>query len=221
MRAGISGATGLAGFDGDDAWLVAAQPASGAGIGSRRIGTFQRHHAGRSSEIGGSRVQAGIGGSKRVASGLKKRRTVRAKSSPVKAALELAVVRDSMKSLAIRVYMTADGEVDRDLLSQLVFLIGMGAEVASNVPDLAARAKALHAALRTLLGMSVAGGHWQEGQARLMNGFAKEGAEIALRHPGIANQVKGSAVHLAARIARGVATMNDVAGVEIYRGVEA
>lgn len=70
----------MAGFYGNGARLVAAQPAPGAGIGSRRIGTFQRHHVGRSSEIGGSRIQAGAGGSKKLASGLKKRRTVRAKS---------------------------------------------------------------------------------------------------------------------------------------------
>lgn len=156
-----------------------------------------------------------------MASGLKKRRTVRAKSNPVRAALELAVVRDSMKSLAIRVYMTADGEVDRDLLSQLVFLIGLGAEVAMNVPGPIERAKSMHAALRTLLGMSVDGGRWQASQARLMHGVATEATELAMRHKAVALQLQGSAVHLATRVARGEATMADVAGAEIYKGIDA
>lgn len=155
-----------------------------------------------------------------MASGLKKRRTVRAKSSPVKAALELAVVRDSMKSLAIRVYLTEDGEVDRDLLSQLVFLIGLGADVAMNVPGPIERAKAMHAALRTLLGMSVNGGRWQASQARLMHFIATEATELSMRHKVVGLQLKDAAVHLATRVARGEATMADVAGAEIYKGVE-
>lgn len=137
----------------------------------------------------------------------------RRKWSPVTAAVTQQALRHSAQSLAIRVYLTEDGEVDRDLLSQLAFVIGLGAEVALGTGG----ARSLHGALRSLLAMAVDGGRWQSAQAGLMHRMVDEALSLSLKHTPLAMERMGNALWVSGRILRGEARMDDVAGAEVYQ----
>ncbi len=121
-----------------------------------------------------------------------------------------------LADIAIKAHLTADGQVDRDLIANLAFIIGLGAEVSVRLDNDLDRTKRLHAALRTLLAMSVDGGRWQAAQTSRLYGLAKEGQALAIDHVNLGMQAHPAASALSARIAEGVATMADVAGAEVY-----
>lgn len=144
------------------------------------------------------------------------RRKVRRATNPVNMAVARWDIGQAMGDIAIRAYLTQDQATDRDLIAQLAFVIGIGADVAANLPGYPS-ARAMHGALRTLLSMSVDGGRWQASQARLMHEIATEASQLAITHAGLAQTMQGAALHLSHRIATGTATMDDVVGAEIYR----
>ena len=138
----------------------------------------------------------------------------RRKWSPVTAAVTQQALRQSANNLAIRVYLTDDGESDLNLLSELAFVIGLGAEVALATGG----SRSLHGALRSLLAMAVDGGRWQAAQAGLMHRMVDEALALSLKHTPLAMGRTGNALWVSGRIARGEAGMDDVAGAEVYQG---
>ena len=140
----------------------------------------------------------------------------RSRENPIARAVAKRRMGSLLADIAIKAHLTADGQVDRDLIANLAFIIGLGAEVSVRLDNDLDRAKRLHAALRTLLAMSVDGGRWQAAQTSRLYGLAKEGQALAIDHVNLGMQAHPAASALSARIAEGVATMADVAGAEVY-----
>ena len=124
-------------------------------------------------------------------------------------------MRKTLADIAIKAHLTPDGEVDRFLIAEFAFVIGLGAEVAIAMQD-EQRARRLHSALRTLLGMSVNGGRWQAAQSARMYELACEANKLAIDNVDLALPRYVGARNLSDAIAGGTARMDDVAGVEIY-----
>lgn len=120
-----------------------------------------------------------------------------------------------MTTVSIAVYMTADGEPARDLLSHLGWVIGIGAEIAAAVAPSLPQAKRLHAALRTVIQLGIDNA-WQAAQAGVLSNAANEASALLIAHPGIGVEQISSGDYIAARIRDGAARLTDVAGAEIY-----
>ena len=144
-------------------------------------------------------------------------RRAASKRSLVTVAVEQYRMRRVLDDIAIRAYLTLDGAIDRELIAQFVFLIGLGAEVSMNLADDLERTKRLHAGLRTLVGMSVSGGRWQASQATRLLDLAREAQALAIKHERIAIPLYPFAAELSDRVASGGASMADVAGAEVYQ----
>lgn len=138
-------------------------------------------------------------------------------SHPVATAVANARMASHMTTVSIAVYMTADGEPARDLLSHLGWVIGIGAEIAAAVAPGHPQAKRLHAALRTVVQLSTDNA-WQAAQAGVLADAANEASALLIAHPGIGVEQISSGDYIAARIRDGVARLTDVAGAEIYAG---
>ena len=146
---------------------------------------------------------------------MKKRKS---KTNPVLRAVVTEGMRKTLADIAIKAHLTPDGEVDRFLIAEFAFVIGLGAEVAIAMQD-EQRARRLHSALRTLLGMSVNGGRWQAAQSARMYELACEANKLAIDNVDLALPRYVGARNLSDAIAAGNARMEDVAGVEIYAEV--
>ena len=140
----------------------------------------------------------------------------RSRENPIARAVAKRRMGSLLADIAIKAHLTADDQVDRDLIANLAFVIGLGAEVSVRLDNDLDRTKRLHAALRTLLAMSVDGGRWQAAQTSRLYGLAKEGQALAIDHVNLGMQAHPAASALSARIAEGVATMADVAWAEVY-----
>ena len=143
---------------------------------------------------------------------MKKRKS---KTNPVLRAVVTEGMRKTLADIAIKAHLTPDGEVDRFLIAEFAFVIGLGADVAIAMQD-EQRARRLHSALRTLLGMSVNGGRWQAAQSARMYELACEANKLAIDNVDLALPRYVGARNLSDAIAAGTARMDDVAGVEIY-----
>ena len=139
----------------------------------------------------------------------------KSKTNPVLRAVVTEGMRKTLADIAIKAHLTPDGEVDRFLIAEFAFVIGLGAEVAIAMQD-EQRARRLHSALRTLLGMSVNGGRWQAAQSARMYELACEANKLAIDNVDVALPRYVGARNLSDAIAAGNARMEDVAGVEIY-----
>ena len=143
---------------------------------------------------------------------MKKRKS---KTNPVLRAVVTEGMRKTLADIAIKAHLTPDGEVDLFLIAEFAFVIGQGAEVAIDMQD-EQRARRLHSALRTLLGMSVNGGRWQAAQSARMYELACEANKLSIDNVDLALPRYVGARNLSDAIAAGNARMEDVAGVEIY-----
>lgn len=143
---------------------------------------------------------------------MKKRKS---KTNPVLRAVVTEGMRKTLADIAIKAHLTPDGEVDRVLIAEFAFVIGLGAEVAIAMQD-EQRARRLHSALRTLLGMSVNGGRWQAAQSARMYELACEANKLAIDNVDLALSRYEGARDFSNAIASGKARMDAVASVEIY-----
>jgi len=143
---------------------------------------------------------------------VKKRKS---KTNPVLRAVVTEGMRKTLADIAIKAHLTPDGGIDRVMIAEFAFVIGLGAEVAIAMQD-EQRARRLHSALRTLLGMSVNGGRWQAAQSARMYDLACEANKLAIDNVDLALPRYVGARNLSDAIAAGKARMEDVAGVEIY-----
>lgn len=146
-----------------------------------------------------------------------RRRHVRA-SNPVAGAVARQHMAAQMRNLGIAIYLTPDGECNPDMLARLAWLIGLGAEVSVKLDHQSRETKRLHAALRTVLQMAVDGARWDAGQAGVIERAANQAQEISLANAALALKLAPAADVLASRIRQGTATMDDVAGAELYAG---
>ena len=69
----------------------------------------------------------------------------RLKRNPVEVAVVTAMMRDMVRTLAMRSHMLEDGEDVRDLLTEYTFVLGLGAQTSLVLNDDLARTKRLHA----------------------------------------------------------------------------
>ena len=143
---------------------------------------------------------------------MKKRKS---KTNPVLRAVVTEGMRKTLADIAIKAHLTPDGGIDRVMIAEFAFVIGLGAEVAIAMQD-EQRARRLHSALRTLLGMSVNGGRWQAAQSARMYELACEANKLAFDNVDLALPRYVGARNLSDAIAAGKARMDAVAGVEIY-----
>ena len=95
----------------------------------------------------------------------------RAENSPVGIAVAKANMRRIMVDIGIHIFMKDDGEPAAKLLAHLGWMLAIGAQVQVRI-DVAA-AKPLHAALRTVLQLSVAGNRWSAAQAPYLHHAAE------------------------------------------------
>ncbi|SDZ71261.1 hypothetical protein SAMN05518854_11751 [Variovorax sp. YR266] len=138
-----------------------------------------------------------------------------ARSGPVATAVALQRMSSHMTTVSIDIYLTSDGEPARELLSHLGWLIALGAEISATVKPGMPEAKRLHAALRTVIQMSMDNA-WQSSQAGTLDIAANESKALLIAHASIGLDLIASADWLASRIRDGQARLSDVAGAEIY-----
>lgn len=130
-------------------------------------------------------------------------------------AVAIARMRKHLTTVRIGIYLADAGPVDRDLLSSLGWVIGMGAEIAATVAPGEPAARRLHAALRTLVQMSV-DDDWNPGQAAVMEAAAQEAHELLIQHAAVGLPLVPSADWLGASIRDGTLRLSHIAGAEIY-----
>jgi len=128
----------------------------------------------------------------------------------------VAELMTTMTSLNVLVYMTQNGERDTKLLANLVLVLAVGTEVALALVPNHPQTKRLHAALRTVVAMSVDSGRWQSSQAKLLHETAQLASEVFLERPTLGARAFPGAFELAEKVRAGTARMSDVAGAEIY-----
>lgn len=136
--------------------------------------------------------------------------------NPIAAAVALQRMRSHMTTVSIAIYMAEDGQPDAELLANLGWMLGIGAEIAVQLTPGTPEAKRLHAALRTVIAMSVDGATWQASQAPQVDGACNEALGLFTKHPHHGLDVIHGADWLASRIRDGQARLSDVAGAEIY-----
>jgi len=139
-----------------------------------------------------------------------------ARANPIASAVALQRMRSHMTTVSIAIYMADDGQPDRELLSHLGWMLGIGAEIAAQRTAGSAQAKRLHAALRAVVAMSADGGLWQSAQAPALDAACNEALALFTSHPTQGLDLVPSADWLASRIRDGHARLTDVAGAEIY-----
>ena len=122
-----------------------------------------------------------------------------------------------MRTISLKVYLTDEGEPAAQLLASLAFALSMGANIGLNLAPDCANTKRMHAALRTVVQLSVDGGCWNAAQARVLHEAAELAKDAFLAHPRDGIDVYDSAVYLSSRVARGTARLSDVAGSEVYK----
>ncbi|MDB5868761.1 MAG: hypothetical protein JWP96_1093, partial [Polaromonas sp.] len=129
-------------------------------------------------------------------------------------------MKSHLSSVSIHVYIKADGEFAPDLLGDLAALIGVGAEICAVKLPGSAEAKRLHAALRTVLAMSISGRRWQFNQAKPMHEVAEMATLLYMKWPALGLSVSLGALELAQEVRAGTSRMDAVAGAELYNAVQ-
>lgn len=148
-----------------------------------------------------------------------KRRTRRPalpKGNPVARALALQTMDEHLRSVGVHVYMQQEGEESADLLADLAWVIGVGAETAHRTAPGQADSRRLHGALRSVVQMAATGCRWQRLHAQPLYAAAQDAKALLVRHRAIAEQMTEGADYLAAQVRAGRATLDMVAGAEIY-----
>lgn len=144
------------------------------------------------------------------------RRDDLARRSWVGKSIALQRMRAASVDIGITALTRTDGEPAHELLASLAWCIGLGAEIAVHVMPASADARRLHAALRTVVAASVAGGGWPAAQAVVLLQAMERAHELLIAHPRVGQAMTPGADYLAERVRTGAARMDDVAGAELY-----
>jgi len=140
----------------------------------------------------------------------------KAKAQAKRTAYAIAAVKDHMTRISIKAYNTDDGERADDLLAELALMLAIGTEIGVHTELADPGTRKMHAALRTVLSMSVNGRHWVASQARTLHEAAMMGAAAFERHIVFGLSIMEQAYVLSELVRRGEALMSDVCGSEIY-----
>jgi hypothetical protein len=135
---------------------------------------------------------------------------------PIGAAIAIARIRSTLRTLQLHLHLIEDGADAREVLPDTAWLLGIGCEVAlaHQQPDL----RVLHGALRSVLQMAVQGQRWNAALALAVDHALQRSQELFEQHLHTACSVQEGARWLADRIQRGTVQMTDVAGAELYSG---
>jgi len=129
----------------------------------------------------------------------------------------IAMTDDHLLRISTRAYLADDGERDVEMLAVLAVLLGIGAEIGINVDEDAPQTRRMHAALRTVLQMSVDGGRWRASQAKVLHEAAALATAAFKAHPLIGFAHFRGAQELGDKILLGTARMSHVVGAEVYK----
>lgn len=138
-----------------------------------------------------------------------------AKANPVAHAVSKLQMAEHMTTIGLEIFLADDGTPQRELLAHLGWMVVIGAEVAAATAPGSTQARALHAALRTIVQMSTDDA-WQNAQAPVLHEAAEASKALLIAHSALALQLIPDADWLAARIRAGTAALSDLAGAEIY-----
>lgn len=122
-----------------------------------------------------------------------------------------------LQRVRTRIFALADGEQDLPFLADLAFIVGLGAEISAHVTPGAPDARRLHGALRQIVQICAAGGHWQIDQVNPLYDAAKASQALVFANPVLAQQLTPGANHLAGLIQAGTVQLDNVAGAELYQ----
>ena len=122
-----------------------------------------------------------------------------------------------MRKISLKVYLADDGEHNPHLLASLAFALGVGAGVAVHLAPDEPETRRIHAALRTVVQMSVNGGHWNASQAKILHEAAELAKVAFTTYPHAGAEIFEAASYLSNRVLTGTARMSDVAGAELYQ----
>lgn len=147
-----------------------------------------------------------------------KRRSVAqcAQAHPVARAVAREQMRLQMLDFSIEIYMHDDGAPAAVLLSDLGWILAVGAEVAANTEFASPLARRLHGALCTVLRLCEAGNRWRTEFAPALHLAAIEAQALIARHALTSAELCDTATGLAASIKAGTARPDWVAGPELY-----
>jgi len=142
-------------------------------------------------------------------------RTRNAFAHPIGHAVAKQQMAKHMTTIGLEIFLADDGTPQRELLAHLGWMVAIGCEVAAATAPGSPEARGLHAALRTVVQMSVDDA-WQNAQAPVLNDAAEASKALLIAHYGLAFQFMTGADWIAAGIRAGTASLADLAGAELY-----
>ena len=149
-----------------------------------------------------------------------KKSTARKRNPAIVSPVGMAVARQKLTSymteLQIELYLTDDGTPSRRLLSRLTWVLTMGFQLAFAYQRETPSVRKIHAALRSVVQLSIDGGHWPAAQAKVFHEAARTAEIIMAGHWRHAGGALADANYLSQKVLDGTARMSDVVGAEIY-----
>lgn len=136
-------------------------------------------------------------------------------------AVGVAVAREEMRrhmlDFSISLFLRDDGADAADLLPNLAWVLAIGSEIAAEKSFGSPEARSIHAALRTVIHMSMTGNRWQAAQAPVLQAAATAAHALLSANPVQPVPRRDDADWIASRVQAGIATLADVAGPELYQ----
>ena len=145
-------------------------------------------------------------------------RQQRALASPVARAIarrEVLAMQATVRGLALACMYAEHGSEQRELLANVAFIVGVGAEVAAVVPVAGDNRAGLHQALAEVVRMACDGARWDAGWAAQLSLALEVSAEVMLQDAVHATAVAPGAQGLAADVRAGRVRMDAVAPLEL------
>lgn len=145
-------------------------------------------------------------------------RQQRALASPVARAIarrEVMAMHATVRGLALACMYAEHGSEQRELLANVAFIVGVGAEVAAVVPVAGDNRAGLHQALAEVVRMACDGARWDTGWAVQLSLALEVSAEVMLQDAAHATAVVPGAQGLAADVRAGRVRMDAVAPLAV------
>lgn len=142
----------------------------------------------------------------------------RALASPVARAIarrEVLAMQATVRGLALACMYAEHGSEQRELLANVAFIVGVGAEVAAVVPVAGDNREGLHQALAEVVRMACDGARWDADWAAQLSLALEVSAEVMLQDPVHATAVAPGAQGLAADVRAGRVRMDAVAPLDV------
>lgn len=136
---------------------------------------------------------------------------------PIASAIATQKLQKQFRGIRTRIYALQDGDDAVSLLTELAWLVGVGAEIAHATEPASPLTRRLHGALRQIVQMSAAGGLWQTAVAAPMYDAAMDAQALLFKHPCIGLDMAPGATRLSTLIEHRRASLADIAGAELYQ----